>query len=47
MVTVDIPDSWHPEEIADGVTGSSDDSDIVVVTAVEKKRTSRSETKVE
>lgn len=37
VATVEIPDSWNPEEIADGVTGASEDLDIVVVTVAEKK----------
>lgn len=38
LASIDIPDEWHPEEIADGVSGSSDASDIVVVTAADKKK---------
>ena len=38
LASIDIPDSWHPEEISDGVTGSSEDSDILVVTAADKKK---------
>jgi hypothetical protein len=38
VATVEIPDNWNPEEIADGVTGASEDTDVVVVTATEKKK---------
>jgi hypothetical protein len=38
VVSVEIPDSWNPEELTNGVTGANEDVDIVVVTAAEKKK---------
>ncbi len=37
LVTVDIPDSWNPEEITDGVAGESE-GDILNILAADKRK---------
>jgi len=39
IASIEIPDSWEPEEIADGVAGTSDDNAVyLAVVAVENEK---------